>query len=106
MGKNKSFGDSIKKKSGVRLAKMWLIFHIFLAVSTHFVNGANTKKNGTFWQSEPCSVNEEISKSFSEAKKMCNTREMKPNESDEKICQKLEANFGELCKSGKTMGEA
>lgn len=85
---------------------MWLIFHIFLAVSTHFVNGAPTEKLGTFWQSEPCSVNEEISKSFSEAKKMCNTREMKPNDSDEKICQKLEANFGELCKSGKTLGEA
>jgi len=88
----------------MRLAKMWLIFPIFLAIFTHSVSGAPVEDKH-FWQSEPCSVNEEITKSFSEAKKMCNLREMKLKESDEKICNMLEKNFDDLCKSGK-IGEA
>jgi len=84
---------------------MWLIFPIFLAIFTHSVSGAPVEDK-PFWQSEPCSVNEEITKSFSEAKKMCYLREMKPKESDERFCNILKENFDALCKLGKNIGEA
>ena len=92
----------------MRLAKMWVIFSIILAISTQFINGAPAEisQNITpFWQKEPCTLNEEISKSFEEAKKMCNSREMKPKKTDVEICKKLERNFDELCKPGIKFGE-
>jgi len=93
---------------GIRLAKMWLVFSIFLAIPIQFINGAPaeiSQINTPFWQKEPCSLNEEISKSFEEAKKMCNSREMKPKKTDVEICKKLERNFDELCKPGIKFGE-
>ena len=84
---------------------MWSIFAIFLAIPAHFASGAPADIT-LFWEKEPCSLNKNVSKSFNEAKKMCNrNRETKPRETDEKICKKLETDFSILCKSLKDLGE-
>ena len=64
-------------------------------------SGAPTE-NLSFWQDEPCTINNELSKSFNESKKYCmnsvNVREVKTSE--QILCTKLEEDFKELCKSG------
>jgi len=55
----------------------------------------------SFWQEEPCTINDELSKSFNESKKYCNLLKVREVKTSEQIlCTKLEEDFKELCKSG------
>ena len=68
--------------------------------TVQLTSGAPTE-NLSFWQEEPCTINNELSKSFNESKKYCslvNVREVKTSE--QILCTKLEEDFKELCKSG------
>merc|ERR1712172_371205 len=50
---------------------------------------------------EPCTINNELSKSFNESKKYCNSVNVREVKTSEQIlCTKLEEDFKELCKSG------
>ena len=63
-------------------------------------SGAPTE-NLSFWQDEPCTINNELSKSFNESKKYCNSVNVREVKTSEQIlCTKLEEDFKELCKSG------
>jgi len=73
---------------------------IALFAQLTLTSGAPTE-NLSFWQEEPCTINNELSKSFNESKKYCslvNVREVKTSE--QILCTKLEEDFKELCKSG------
>lgn len=64
------------------------------------ISGAPTE-NLSFWHEEPCTINDELSKSFNESKKYCNSVKVREVKTSEQIlCTKLEEDFKELCKSG------
>ena len=55
----------------------------------------------SFWNEEPCTINDELSRSFNESKKYCNSVKVREVKTSEQIlCTKLEDDFKELCKSG------
>ena len=73
---------------------MRLSLAICFAIFGHLTSAA------PFWKEEPCPLlNDEISKSFNEAKQNCSLADLKGSE--KVLCQKLEENFKELCQSGK-----
>jgi len=76
------------------IVKMRLSLAICFAIFGHLTIAA------PFWKEEPCPLlNDEISKSFNEAKQNCSLADLKGSE--KVLCQKLEENFKELCQSGK-----
>merc|ERR1712086_653794 len=78
---------------------------IFAILSITFF-GQTTLTSGApgvlpFWHEEPCTINDELSKSFNESKKYCNSVKVREVKTSEQIlCTKLEEDFKELCKSG------